>query len=492
MKEIKWIHAQVKKHHPEKPEIMIMIFDEALTLSRKRIEILCNELIVHKFDPPLKLWLETRADHVDRELLSLIQRAGAKKINFGLESAVPHVLRRIGKVTANSSRSKTDVRAETRFLQKIQDAVRFSKDLGMFTSVSMIAGLPGETMEDVQETLRFVRMLDVDMYYHNVLNVLEGTQLEKEAGKLGYKWGDRPVGYMGKYGHRYTKAPIPTRLLPPLKNAMVYIRDKARFRFLLRGWGYTDKCTDEKRVLKYYHPFMLDVTLADVTGGSVTDLFQQMAGLSTTVLCLEKTRIDDPGFHRQFKLLPMKNGRFYTLPDAESFPGRIQGQEEADHSTPYFIPFKNYQKLEVPDDGRTVFLTITDSQDFDAFATLVMDCHYELHEGLVHSSQGLLPFDLYESCRWICGQDHACPAATLTHLHCGQDRGLSPCRYFPAMNGTLEEIRESTEKYIAKVQKKRGCSSCTAKDGCPRCTAPFPLSEEEYCDFMRSFFIRNF
>jgi len=496
MAEIKWIHAKVKKYHPHKKEIMIMIFDEALTLSRKRIEILCNELVSNVFNPPLKLWVETRADHVDESLLAILKKAGVKKINFGLESAVPKVLKKICKVTNNTRRPADDVEAEKRFLKKIKKAVETSKSLGLFTSVSTIVGLPGETLTDAKTTLEFVKSLDVDMYYHNFLNVLDGTQLVKEAKELGYDWQSRPAGYMGKYGHRFTKAAVNTRSLMPLPNARIFIRDKARFKFLLRGYTKQDmglKFKTPGSDSNSYAPFVLDLTECHMESSFIRDLFTKISGLSTTVFCRDDFLSGLPDFLELFHTLALKNGRLYLLPDERSTKNRIQSLEEADQSTPYYLPFKMGQDHKAGENGRSLFLTIDDKDDFEAF-TKVCEPYFNIIEtGRGKPGSDPLPFELFESCRWVCDNHDGCPAASLTHLYVDGQNAIKPCRHFPSMTESLQSggiapldhIRKKTRVHIDNTLNKRGCRHCEIESVCPRCVAPFLLSEDAYCRFQK-------
>ncbi|MCP4023122.1 MAG: radical SAM protein [Desulfobacteraceae bacterium] len=495
MEEIKWIHAKVKQYHPYKKEIMVMIFDEALTLSRKRIEILCRTLTATRFDPPLKLWVETRADHVDEALLRLLKEAGVKKINFGLESAVPRVLKRINKVSNNTKRPIDDVRAEEQFLKKIEKAVGISKKLGMYTSVSVIVGLPEETLDNAKQTLEFVEQLPVDMYYHNFLNVLDGTRLSKEADQLGYDWKSRPAGYMGKYGHRYTKAPIHTRSLKPLLNARIYIRDKARFRFLLRGYiknTLIKRKVNQDKSRTSYWPFVLDLSQCrDWDGNFLNRLSLKLTGLSATLFCRDNILFKDQGASELLRALSLKNGRLYCLPENHAETGRILGIEEADHSTPYFFPFK-YFKFKPPlETGRSIFLRIDDQADADAF--FEESDHYlnMIETGRNVPGTDDLPFELFEACRWVHNDDNGCPAGSMTHLYLDDKNTIRPCRNFPAMTEPgeiigLEKIKERIRSYRDKIMEDRGCHSCEIQRHCPRCVAPFPLTGDQYCRFQKN------
>jgi radical SAM superfamily enzyme YgiQ (UPF0313 family) len=491
--EIEWIRSHVLAHHPDKAEVMIMIYDEALTLSKKRIEVLCRRIIDKDYDPPVRLWIDTRADHVDEALMTLLKRAGVKKVNFGLESAVPGVLKKIRKVRSQSGGKENDLAAETRFLERVRQAVKWSKALGLYTSVSMIVGLPTETMDDARETLRFVKELDVDMYYHNFLNVLEGTDLASKANKYGYEWGLRPRGYMGKYGHRYTRAPIPTRSLPLLKNARVFLRDKNRFSVLLRGWRYPIACGHPPYDRLDFAPLVLDLAMAPADYPDLCNrLFSAFAGLSTTVFYPERLALDDVLFADMLENLRLKNARLYRLPNPEKEAGRIMGIEEADQSTPYFLPFKMFDRFEDPDDGRKVFLTVNDMADAAAFIGRITSLKTEQEKVLDFETADQLEFDLFETCRWFRWNRAGCPAASLTHIYLREDLRLRPCAHFPVAGGmgrnlSLEGYRRWILAQVEKILGRRGCRKCSVRSSCPQCVAPFPLSDRQYCAFQKNY-----
>lgn len=488
--EIEWIHARVRARHPDKDAIMIMIYDEALTLSRKRIETLCHRLIEADFNPPLKLWIDTRADHVDEALLALLRRAGAKKINFGLESAVPRVLKIIGKVAPHKQREPDNVDAESRFLDSVQKAVMWSKAQGLFTSVSIIVGLPGETLADAEQTLGFVKKLDADHYSHNFLNVLEGTELAQQAGRWGYEWQDFPRGYMGKYGHRYTKAPIATRSLQPLGNAMEFQRDRNRFGFLLRGWYYGLKCAHLADRSTPFKPFVLGIDTHPQNSPFSKKFLSTYLGFSVTLFCPQALYSGDDDFLRLFADFPLGNGRLYLLPQAGEAPARIRGIEEADHSTPYYLAFKTLDRTPIPDDGRRVFVTVEDGDDVECLSHVMDSLSTDGNITLSHDRYEALPFDLFESCRWFRWFDMACPARWLTHLYADARHNLRPCVHFPAVGRVQEHLplvafRQRIAEQIQSKLRTRGCLQCRIKDNCPQCIAPFPLTDSEYCRFQK-------
>ncbi len=178
----------------------VPIFDDAFTLVPSRAKALCKALA----DRKLKLALSciTRADTVDEELMELMQIAGFISINFGLESAVPSVLRAIGKVRPPDWHDP-DLAPEREFLERVRESVHLARKYGLRVGVSIILGLPTETPADGAETLRFVRELPVSSYTHNSLWVYAGTPLWTTHKRYGIGCALDRVGLPYTTGYSY-------------------------------------------------------------------------------------------------------------------------------------------------------------------------------------------------------------------------------------------------------------------------------------------------
>jgi radical SAM superfamily enzyme YgiQ (UPF0313 family) len=118
--------------------------DPNFSFSRARVVELLEGILRRGL--AVSMWLETRADLVDAELLSLMRRAGAHTVAMGLESAVPRVQERLGKALD---------------LDRVRHAVEEALAAGLEVELFSQYGLPGETREDALATLEFVRSCNV-------------------------------------------------------------------------------------------------------------------------------------------------------------------------------------------------------------------------------------------------------------------------------------------------------------------------------------------
>ena len=141
----------------------ISIFDDAFTIIPGRAKAICTKLLENKIRLPLSCI--TRCDTVTEEILDLMKEAGFVSIGFSLESAVPRILRIIGKVHLPEDVPSGSLEKEIRFIDKLKTMSSYAKKIGMSpVFVSIMLGLPDETIEEAQRTMDVVSKLDIDYY----------------------------------------------------------------------------------------------------------------------------------------------------------------------------------------------------------------------------------------------------------------------------------------------------------------------------------------
>ncbi len=138
---------------------VILFVDEILTLRKKRIHEMCDEILRRglKFE-----WIaNTRADCVDYPLLKHMHRAGCRRIYYGWESGSQRMLDVL----------KKDLTPET-----IIEAAKMTRRAGIWGKVYLIVGSPGETKQDIEETEKVLRLAGPDLVRVSVFNPLIGTE----------------------------------------------------------------------------------------------------------------------------------------------------------------------------------------------------------------------------------------------------------------------------------------------------------------------------
>ncbi len=138
---------------------VILFVDEILTLRKKRIHEMCDEILRRglKFE-----WVaNTRADCVDYPLLKHMHRAGCRRIYYGWESGSQRML---------------DVLKKDLTPEVIINAARMTRRAGIWAKVYLIVGSPGETPQDITETEKVLRLAGPDLIRVSVFNPLIGTE----------------------------------------------------------------------------------------------------------------------------------------------------------------------------------------------------------------------------------------------------------------------------------------------------------------------------
>jgi radical SAM superfamily enzyme YgiQ (UPF0313 family) len=118
--------------------------DPNFSYDEERVHSILEEIARRGLD--VAMWIETRADMLNPELLRLMHRTGVHTVALGLESAVPTVLAQTGK----------DIEPD-----EVRRAAMTALDDGLDVELFSQYGLPGESRDDAMETLRFVQSCGV-------------------------------------------------------------------------------------------------------------------------------------------------------------------------------------------------------------------------------------------------------------------------------------------------------------------------------------------
>ena len=119
--------------------IYFSIRDDTFTADRKRVVEFCRLLIQEKV---YVLWnCQSRVNSVDEDILFWMKRAGCECVQFGVESGSLKVLRELGKRITP---------------EQIRKAADLTRRAGMHLSLYLMTGIPGETEDDLKDTLALI------------------------------------------------------------------------------------------------------------------------------------------------------------------------------------------------------------------------------------------------------------------------------------------------------------------------------------------------
>lgn len=148
-------------------------YDDTFTLDRKRALKICEE--IRKRDIGLPWDCQTRVTTVSKKILTKMREANCQQVFFGVESGCQKILDAVKKGTT---------------VEQNEKAIRLAKDVGLFVSISVIIGYPGETKDMLQETINLIRKAEPDDVYLCVATPYPGTELRNLVEEMGWEMSD--------------------------------------------------------------------------------------------------------------------------------------------------------------------------------------------------------------------------------------------------------------------------------------------------------------
>jgi hypothetical protein len=142
--------------------------DDNLTLDIEHAKRVCEALIQADLGVGWYANNGIRADRLDRELAQLMKRAGCKGVAIGIESADDDVLKNIKKGES---------------VDQLRRGIITLREAGIPVGGHFIVGLPGDTLEKVEKSIRFKDEVGLDYAYFNQLVPYPGTELGEWALK---------------------------------------------------------------------------------------------------------------------------------------------------------------------------------------------------------------------------------------------------------------------------------------------------------------------
>jgi anaerobic magnesium-protoporphyrin IX monomethyl ester cyclase len=159
----------------------IGILDDSANINRKRLHDLADLLIKEKLNHvPWILINGIRANLADEDLLRHMKEAGLKRLAFGVETGDEDILESIDKRVTH---------------EQIKQAFKNAKKVGLETVGFFIIGLPGDTEETMEKTIRLACELDPLVANFSMMTPYPGTkvweQVHRNGGRMLVKdWQD--------------------------------------------------------------------------------------------------------------------------------------------------------------------------------------------------------------------------------------------------------------------------------------------------------------
>lgn len=199
--------------------------DAIFPFSHKQLDAFGDALRVRGLDGRFTWFTETRVDLVDRELLRKAHALGCRFILFGVESGDEAVLDSMNKSSAP---------------EMARRALRWSREVGILSFGLFVIGMPGETRQQVERTIRFARETDADMVKFNIATPYPGSQIwerykDRLAGQPTWKYSGWFDPTLNDSEHLLAGDTLPASELVELqRKAMLsfYLRPRVAWRYL--------------------------------------------------------------------------------------------------------------------------------------------------------------------------------------------------------------------------------------------------------------------
>lgn len=146
------------------------VLDDQFTTDIVRAKLVCEEIIRRDINMSWNLRTGVRVDRIDKEFLELAKKAGCYQAGIGFESGSQSALDAVGKGIKVDEALK---------------AVKLIKEAGIEIAGFFMLGLPGETVESMEETVRFAIRLDPDYAKATILVPFPGTRIYDEYEEKG-------------------------------------------------------------------------------------------------------------------------------------------------------------------------------------------------------------------------------------------------------------------------------------------------------------------
>lgn len=142
----------------------IAFMDDTFTLKKRKVMAICDEILKRNIEI---MWgCTSRVDTLDEKLLKKMKEAGCITIFIGVESADQQQLNNMCKNTT---------------IAKIENAFKIAHKLKIRTIASVALGMPGDTKEIMNKTVKFVHKLKPNYAIYSLATPYPGTKFYKEA-----------------------------------------------------------------------------------------------------------------------------------------------------------------------------------------------------------------------------------------------------------------------------------------------------------------------
>jgi anaerobic magnesium-protoporphyrin IX monomethyl ester cyclase len=182
------IELLIQKYNPD----TLWFVDDVFTVNQKWVDDFSKEMKARGIKIPFECI--TRAEHLDEDTLLKLKSAGCFRIWIGAESGSQRIL---------------DLMDRRVKVEQVKEMVRLTRELGIETGTFIMVGYPGETENDIIETIQYLKQANPDLFTVTITYPIKGTLLyEQIKNKIliepDWDFGtDREINFKRTYSLKY-------------------------------------------------------------------------------------------------------------------------------------------------------------------------------------------------------------------------------------------------------------------------------------------------
>jgi hopanoid biosynthesis associated radical SAM protein HpnJ len=202
------VAAEYKRAWELFPNLEEIFFDDDTFAWAKNRTIALSE----KLKPINKTWSCTSRVHTDYETLKAMKEAGCRLLIVGFESGDSQILKNIKKGAT---------------VEQGREFMRNCKKLGIAVHGDFIIGLPGETHESIERTVKYAEELDCETIQVSIAHSYPGTEFDDFVKKNNYLLNSDMTDEMG---HQLPVIQYPGLSREEIVQAVEHFYDRYYFR----------------------------------------------------------------------------------------------------------------------------------------------------------------------------------------------------------------------------------------------------------------------
>lgn len=141
--------------------------DDTLTVDRRRVLALCDA--IRRADLDIRWGCNSRVDTLDKETLRAMKAAGLRKLHVGAESGSQRIL--------------DDVYEKAIRVEQVRELTANAAELGVNCLAFFILGAPGETREELRQTIDLACSLPISEATFSILAPLPGSSIRERVAR---------------------------------------------------------------------------------------------------------------------------------------------------------------------------------------------------------------------------------------------------------------------------------------------------------------------